>query len=186
MLKARLVAGLLALALAATAPSMNARPAQASSAADINRDANAALATLYEKTPEAKKLAARAKGILVFPTILKAGFLFGAQYGEGALRRGHRTAGYYNTVAASYGWQAGVQAFGYVMFFMTDSALNYLSQSDGFEFGVGPSVVVLDQGMAGSLTSSTVQSDIYAIVFDQTGLMAGVGLQGSKISRIDK
>jgi len=73
-----------------------------------------------------------------------------------------------------------------VMFFMTDSALNYLSQSDGFEFGVGPSVVVLDQGMAGSLTSSTVQSDIYAIVFDQTGLMAGVGLQGSKISRIDK
>jgi lipid-binding SYLF domain-containing protein len=185
MLKARLVAGLLALALA-TLPSMNVRPALAASAAELNRDANAALATLYEKTPDAKKLASRAKGILVFPIILKAGFLFGAQYGEGVMRRGHKTAGYYNTVAASYGWQAGAQEFGYVLFFMNDSALSYLDQSEGFEFGMGPSVVMLDQGMAGSLTTSTIQSDIYAIVFDQSGLMAGVGLQGSKISKIDK
>jgi lipid-binding SYLF domain-containing protein len=185
MVKARLVAGLLALALA-TMPSMNVRPALAGSTAEINRDANAALATLYEKTPDAKKLASRARGILIFPTILKAGFLFGAQYGEGVLRRGHKTVGYYSTVAASYGWQAGAQAFGYALFFMNESALSYLDKSDGFEFGVGPSVVVLDQGMAGSLTSTTIQSDIYAVVFDQAGLMAGVGLQGSKISRIDK
>jgi len=90
------------------------------------------------------------------------------------------------TVAASYGLQAGVQSFGYVLFFMTDSAVAYLGKSDGFEIGVGPSIVVLDQGKAKTLTTTTGQSDIYAFIFDQKGLMAGLGLQGSKISRMDK
>jgi lipid-binding SYLF domain-containing protein len=185
MLKARLVVGLLAVALAATS-SMNARPALATSAADINRDANTVLAKLYEKHPDAKKLAAKAKAILVFPTIYKAGFMFGAQYGEGVLRRGNKSVGYYNTLAASYGWQAGAQAFGYALFFMNDSALSYLDKSEGFEVGLGPSIVVLDEGMGKSMTSSTVTQDIYAIIFDQKGLMAGAGIQGSKISKIDK
>jgi len=185
MVKARLVAGLLALALVAT-PSMNARPALAASRAEINRDVNAALAKLYDGIPEARHLASRAKGILVFPTVIKAGFLFGAQYGDGALRRQDRTVGYYNTVAASYGLQAGVQSFGYALFFMTDSALSYLGKSEGFEIGLGPSIVVLDAGMARSLTTTTLQSDVYAFTFDQKGLMAGLGLQGSKISRIDR
>jgi lipid-binding SYLF domain-containing protein len=185
MLKARLAASLMALALTVT-PSMNPRPALAASAAEINRDANAALAKLYEKHPDAKKLASQAKAILVFPTILKAGFMFGAQYGDGVLRRGNKTVGYYNTVAASYGWQAGVQAFGYALFFMNDSALSYLNKSEGFELGVGPSIVVLDEGMGKAMTSSTVTQDIYALIFDQTGLMAGAGIQGSKISKIDK
>jgi len=185
MLRYRLTAGLVALALTVT-PSMSIRPAQASSAAEINRDANTVLATLYEKHPDAKKLAAKAKAILVFPTIYKAGFMFGAQYGEGVLRRGNKSVGYYNTLAASYGWQAGAQAFGYALFFMNDSALSYLDKSEGFEVGLGPSIVVLDEGMGKSMTSSTVTQDIYAIIFDQKGLMAGAGIQGSKISKIDK
>ena len=117
MLKARLVAALLAVALAATS-SVNTRPALAASAADINRDANAVLAKLYANKPEAKKLASQAKAILIFPSIYKAGFMFGAQYGEGVLRKGNKSVGYYNTVAASYGWQAGAQAFGYALFFI--------------------------------------------------------------------
>jgi len=185
MLKARLAAGLLAFALTLTPP-MNARPALAASAEQINRDANAVMVKLYEKQQAAKQLAARAKAILIFPSIYKAGFMLGAQYGEGVLRRGNKSVAYYNTVAASYGWQAGAQAFGYALFFMNDEALSYLDKSGGFEVGVGPSIVVMDEGMGKSMTSSTVTQDIYAVIFDQKGMMAGAGVQGSKISKIDK
>jgi lipid-binding SYLF domain-containing protein len=147
---------------------------------------DAALARMREAVPNAKQLASQAKGILVFPSIVKAGFLFGAQYGEGALRRKGKTAGYYNTVAASYGLQAGIQSFGYALFFMSDSALAYLDKSGGFELGTGPSIVVLDEGTARAFTTTTTQHDIYAVFFDQKGLMAGLGIQGSKITRIDR
>ena len=183
MINARLGASLLALALVVAAAT-DARPAAAASAAEINRDVDAALAKLYVDAPSARPLAQRAKGVLVFPSVVKAGFMFGAQYGDGALRRGGRTVGYYNTVAASYGFQAGIQSFGYVLLFMTDSALTFLDKSEGFELGVGPSIVVLDEGKAKTFTTSTVQNDIYAFIFEQKGLMAGMGLQGSKISRI--
>ncbi|HTY78252.1 MAG TPA: lipid-binding SYLF domain-containing protein [Candidatus Bathyarchaeia archaeon] len=185
MCKARLVAGLMTLVLVAT-PWASPSPAQAASAAEINKDASAALAKLFEKVPEAKALAADAKGILIFPSIVKAGFLFGGQYGEGVLRKGGRVAGYYNSIAASYGLQAGVQSFGYALFFMTDSALAYLDKSEGFEIGVGPSIVVVDEGTAKTLTTTTGRKDVYAFIFSQKGLMAGLGLQGSKISRIEK
>jgi lipid-binding SYLF domain-containing protein len=88
-------------------------------------------------------------------------------------------------VAASYGLQAGVQSFGYAMFFMTDSALNNLENSEGFEVGVGPSIVVVDAGMAKSLTTTTARDDVYAFIFGQQGLMAGLGLQGSKITKFN-
>ena len=101
------------------------------------------------------------------------------------MRKGGKTSGYYNIVAGSYGFQAGVQSFNYVMFFMTDSALSQLDSSSGFEVGVGPSVVILDEGMARSLTTTTLRDDVYAFVFGQEGLMAGVGLQGSKITRVN-
>jgi lipid-binding SYLF domain-containing protein len=180
---ARIAAGLVALLLAVTAAVL---PVRAASLGEIDRDVDAALARMYDSVPNAKQLGAQAKGVLVFPSIVKAGFLFGAQYGEGALRRQGRTAGYYNSIAASYGLQAGVQRFGYALFFMSDSALRYLDASGGFEIGLGPSVVVLDAGTARALTTTTMQSDIYAVFFDQRGLMAGGGLQGSKISRMDR
>jgi lipid-binding SYLF domain-containing protein len=178
----RLSAWLLALALAVT---VTAEPAGAGSAAEIDRDVDTALARLYANFPDARRLGNQARGILVFPSIVKAGFLFGAQYGEGALRQKGATAGYYNSVAASYGLQAGIQVFGYALFFMSDSALRYLDRSGGFELGTGPSVVILDAGAAKALTTTTMQNDIYAVFFDQKGLMAGLGLQGAKISRID-
>jgi lipid-binding SYLF domain-containing protein len=185
MLKARFGAGLLAMALAMTL-TVSARPAIAASAAEINRNVDEALASMYTAVPDTRQLANQAKAVLVFPNIVKAGFLFGAQYGEGALRQRGKTVGYYNTAAASYGLQAGAQRFGYALFFMSDSALKYLSTSGGFELGVGPSIVVLDAGTARALTSTTIQNDIYAVFFDQKGLMAGLGLQGSKISRMAK
>jgi lipid-binding SYLF domain-containing protein len=160
--------------------------AWAASAAEINREADTALRDLYARTPAAKQLGRSAKGILIFPRIVKGGFIFGGQFGDGVLRKGKRTAGYYRMLAGSYGFQAGLQSFGYVMFFMTDSALDYLRRSQGWEFGAGPSVVLLDEGMAKSFTTTTARDDVYAIFFDQTGLMAGVGLQGSKITPIAK
>ena len=185
MVKARLGAGLLAVALAMTVTT-SATPALAASAAEINREVDAAVASMSAAVPDTRKLASQAKAVLVFPNIVKAGFLFGAQYGEGALRQRGKTVGYYNTAAASYGLQAGAQKFGYALFFMTDSAVKYLNDSGGFELGMGPSIVVLDSGTATAFTSSTIQSDIYAVFFDQRGLMAGLGLQGSRISRMEK
>jgi len=158
----------------------------AASAAEIDREVNAALKTLLAKSESARALAEKAKGILVFPGIMKAGFIVGGQYGEGALRENGKTVGYYNSVAASYGLQAGIQKFGYALFFMSDSALNYLDKSDGWELGTGPSIVIVDVGAAGSLSTTTAKSQVYAFFFSQKGLMAGIGLQGTKVTRINK
>jgi len=150
----------------------------------MDREVETALANLYETTPAAKYLAARAKGILVFPDVLKAGFIGAAEYGNGALRKNNRTDGYYNIVAGSYGFQAGVESFAYALFFMNEDALSYLDNSDGFEVGVGPNVVVMNKGMARNFTTMTLRDDVYAFVFGQEGLMAGMGLQGSKITKV--
>lgn len=152
----------------------------------MDQEASAALKSLYTNTPQARALAQRAKGILVFPDVVKAGFIVGAHHGEGELIENGKVTGYYSTTAASYGLQAGAQRFGYVMFFMSDSALHDLKTGTGFEVGVGPSIVVEDAGMAKSMTTSTLQSDIYAFIFDQKGLMAGLGLQGSKITKLSR
>jgi lipid-binding SYLF domain-containing protein len=159
-------------------------PALADDAVDA--DAKAALNKLYESEPAAKLIGEKAKAVLVFPNIVKAGFIVGAQYGEGALLVNGNVVAHYNSVAGSYGLQAGVQAFGYAMFLMTDNALQYLHKSDGWELGVGPSIVVVDKGIAKSLTTTTLKDDVYAFIFDQKGLMAGLGIQGSKITKLDK
>jgi lipid-binding SYLF domain-containing protein len=160
------------------------RTALAASASEINRDVTAALTTLYQTTPGAKTLANQAKGILVFPNIVKAGFIIGGQYGDGALRKKGKTVGYYRSFAGSFGLQAGVQSFGYALLFMDDASLSYLQKSEGWEIGTGPSIVVLDKGYAKNLSSTTLRKGIYAFIFDQKGLMAGIGLQGSKITEI--
>jgi lipid-binding SYLF domain-containing protein len=168
------------LAILAWAPGAVA----AASAAAINRDATAALAKLYQEVPAANDLAKKAKAVLIFPSVVKGGLLVGGQYGEGVLRKGGKTKGYYSTASVSYGLQAGAQNFGYVLLFMTNASLKYLDQSEGWEVGVGPSVVVVDEGMARTLTTTTARDDIYAFIFGQKGLMAGLGVQGSKITRI--
>ena len=158
--------------------------ANAMTAAEIDLGVQEKLAKLYAHSETAKDFGAVAKGILVFPDVYKAGFLVGGSFGEGALLKNGRTAGYYRTVEASYGLQAGVQSFGYVLFFMKEAALKYLDNSKGWEIGVGPSLVVVDKGFASSMTTTTAKDDIYAFFFDQKGLMAGLGLKGSKITRI--
>ncbi len=160
-------------------------PLRSASAAEIDRDANAALRKLLASTPQAKALAAKAKGILVFPSIDKAGFLVGGLYGNGGLRVEGKTVGYYNTTAASYGLQAGVQKYGYALFFMNETALQYLDEGDGWELGTGPNIVIVDKGVAGGLSTTTARDDVYGLIFDQKGLMAGIGQQGSKITKIN-
>jgi lipid-binding SYLF domain-containing protein len=180
-----LIAVLLTLAIAGGAL-VNPNPAAAASAADISRDAENALKMLYGQSVAAKTLGERAKGILVFPGIIKGGFLAGGQYGEGALLKDGKTAGYYNTVQGSFGLQAGIQKYGYALFLMTDSAMKWIDKSDGWEIGVGPSIVVMDIGAAASATTTTLQAEIYAFFFDQKGLMGGLGLQGTKITKLKK
>ena len=159
--------------------------AQAASASEIDRDARASLAKLYKNYPGAKALGDKATGVLVFPSIVKGGFLIAGQFGDGALRKGGKTVAYYRSLAVSYGFQAGIQAYGYVLFFMDDASLQYLDNSAGFELGVGPSLVVLDEGFGKNLSTTTLQKGVYAFIFDQKGLMGGVGIQGTKITRIN-
>ncbi|MEN6321410.1 MAG: YSC84-related protein [Syntrophaceae bacterium] len=158
----------------------------ADSAGKISRDAQKALQTLYAKSESAKDLGEKAKAILVFPAITKGGFIVGGLYGEGALVQSGKVAGYYNTIAVSYGLQAGLQTYGYALFLMTDSAVKYLDKSGGWELGTGPTIVVVDKGASGSLSTTTAKSDVYAFFFSQKGLMAGIGLQGTKITKINK
>jgi lipid-binding SYLF domain-containing protein len=146
--------------------------------------ATAALSKLVAGNPAARKLNAAAVAVLVFPKIVKVGFLLGGAYGEGALLQGGNTLGYYNSAAVSYGLQAGAQWFGYALFFMNEEALSYLNVSSGFEIGVGPSVVVVDQGLARKITSTTLTQDIYGFIFNQNGLMAGLGIEGTKITKV--
>lgn len=175
---------LFTLVMTAVMLALHAAPALAASAQEIDRKATAALQKLYASTPEAKTLAAKAKGILIFPSIVKGGFLIGGQVGDGALRVNGATVSYYRSVAGSYGLQAGVQSFAYALMFMDDASLAYLDKSDGWEIGSGPSVVVVDKGAGKTLSSTTLQSGVYAFIFGQKGLMAGIGLQGSKITKI--
>jgi lipid-binding SYLF domain-containing protein len=153
-------------------------------AAELEQSSKSALQALYASAPLAKLLGPKATAVLVFPEVKKAGFGIGGQYGEGALLKKGAAVAFYKTTGASVGLQAGAQKYGYAMFFMNDAALAQLDSAKGFEVGVGPSLVVVDEGMAKTTTTTTLKDDIYAFVFGQKGLMAGLGLQGNKVSKI--
>jgi lipid-binding SYLF domain-containing protein len=173
-------------ALTAGATTSFAQEKGKTAAAELTAESKAALQDLYAKVPLAKGLGPQAVAILVFPEVTKAGLGIGGQYGEGALlRKGNATA-FYKTTGASFGLQAGAQKYGYAMFFLSEETLKYLDKVEGFEVGVGPSVVVADQGLAKSTTTTTVKSNIYAFIFDQKGAMAALGIQGNKITKIKK
>jgi lipid-binding SYLF domain-containing protein len=163
-----------------------AQRAGAATAADLDRSANQSLQTLYRTHPIAADISHRAKAILIFPNIVKAGLIFGGSYGEGVLEEGSRVVDYYNSVSGSWGLQAGAQSYGYAVFLMTDEALAYLNKSNGWEIGVGPTIVVVDEGVAKNLSSSTLKDSAYAFIFDQQGLMASLSIEGTKISRIKR
>jgi lipid-binding SYLF domain-containing protein len=191
----------LAVLTAVAALPLGARAARAATRREIDDEAQPALLRLREGAGT-RDLAENAKAILIFPRILRGGFVFGGQFGNGALFHGAAPVappgaaegtpapapwsivGYYNIAGASFGLQIGAQSFGLAMFFMTDAALAFFERSQGWEIGTGPSVVALDAGTAASLTTSTMTQDVYSVTFGQVGLMAALGLVGSKISRI--
>lgn len=160
--------------------------ASAATAEDLDRDSQQALQTLYKAEPIAETLSRTAKAVLVFPNIIKAGLVFGGSYGEGEMIKGSQVVDYYNSVTGSWGAQAGAQSYGYAVFLMTDDAVRYVETTKGWELGVGPTVVVVDEGAAKNLSTSSLQDDAYAFIFDQQGLMAGVSVEGTKISRIER
>ncbi|MFI5316420.1 MAG: YSC84-related protein [Myxococcota bacterium] len=174
------------LAIALVLLAFLAVDARADSRQELDRDGKKALQTLISKVPAAKMLNGKAVAVLVFPDMVKAGFMFGGQIGEGVLLRGGKSSGYYNSVGASYGLQAGAQKFGYALFFMNEKSLQYLNSSEGFEVGMGPSFVVVDEGKGKSMTTTTATQDVYAFIFSQQGLMGGLGLQGTKITKLEK
>jgi lipid-binding SYLF domain-containing protein len=170
----------------ASAACLSFAAASAASMDDLKRDADQARAMLVKSNPGAAAIARDARAVLIFPNIVKAGLVFGGSYGEGVLEEGSngKVDGYYNSVTASWGFQAGAQSYGYVVFLMSKKAVDYLRESKGWEIGVGPTVVLVDEGVARNLSSSTLKDDAYAFIFDQQGLMAGVSIEGTKISRI--
>jgi len=170
----------------ATMVSPLSQAAHAATAAELNADGKAALSRLYAQSDRDRRYARDARAILIFPKIVKAGLVVGGQGGEGVLFVRGRPTAYYKIGAVSYGLQAGGQSFSYALFLMNDRALNYLNKNERWQIGSGPSVVVIDQGKAMSTTSTTLTQDVYAMPFGQKGLMAGLGLEGSKITRIKR
>lgn len=158
---------------------------QAQTADALRADAEKALQSLYSTNQMAEDFGERAKAVLVFPNIVKAGLVFGGAFGEGVLFRDGQAPQFYNSFTGSWGLQAGAQSYGYAVFLMTDEAIEYLDDSDGWELGVGPTVVVMREGAAANVSTTSIQDDAYAFIFNQQGLMAGVSVEGTKVTRID-
>jgi lipid-binding SYLF domain-containing protein len=161
-------------------------PGHAASAGEINAGVRSTLDMMYRQIPGTRDLGARAAGILVFPTIVKAGIGIGGEYGEGALRVGGKTAGYYNSVAASVGLQFGAQARSVVIMFMTPDALAGFQRVDGWKVGVDGSIAIITVGAGGSIDTNRIASPVVGFILDNKGLMYNLTLEGSKISRISR
>ncbi|KZE32460.1 lipid-binding SYLF domain-containing protein [Crenobacter luteus] len=187
-----MIAALLAALVAAgcTTTSNTATPAAASGAAmskrqTIDAGVDEALARLYREARGSRELIAKSKGVLVFPSVLAAGLVVGGEYGEGALREGGRTSGYYRTASGSFGLQAGAQSKAIVLVFMTQEALDRFRNSSGWTAGVDANVALIKVGADGSIDTKTAQADVAGFVMTNAGLMVNVSLQGTKISRLD-
>ncbi|HTI16134.1 MAG TPA: YSC84-related protein [Trinickia sp.] len=168
-----------------TLPSSHASPdANAGRRKSIDADVEATLLRLYSTVQGSRELADRAKGLLVFPSVISAGFWFGGQYGRGALRIREQTNGYFSIAAASFGLQIGAQSKAIVMLFMTQAALDEFVNSQGWAAGLDATVAVVQVGANGTVDTSTAMSPVEAFVLTNAGLMAGVSLEGTKISRL--
>jgi lipid-binding SYLF domain-containing protein len=174
-----------ALALTSVIGPLGAAPAHAEpSRGDLVAESQSALDQLYATEPRTRFLARHARAVLVFPSILKGAFVIGAQSGEGVLLMGGRPSGFYNISAASFGLQAGGQKFSTALFFMNDRALNYLNDSAGFSVGSEPNIVIIKTGAALEANTTNITQDVYIVPFGQKGLMAGIDIQASKITRV--
>lgn len=178
----RLVVAAFALACA-----LDALPLSMASADErdtLIADARQALNRLEASDPRAQSLAPRARAVLVFPSVVKAGFVFGGETGNGVLFVRGRPDGFYNMSGGSWGLQVGAQDFSYALFFMTEESLRYLHDSAGFAAGSLPSLVVVNKGAAANVDTTTGLHAVYAFPFNQRGLMANLTLEGTKITPI--
>ena len=147
-------------------------------------DASAAIQSINKNVHESVSLSNKAAAILVFPKIVRAGFIAGGSGGEGVLFKKGKARGYYSSGSISVGLQAGVQSFGYAVFFMTERGLKAFEKSNGWNIGAAPTVVFFVTFVSNEFNKTTAAKEVYAFVFDQLGLMAGMALQGQKISKI--
>ena len=180
LLKASCLALLMVTAIVA-----GPRTSEAGSAAQLEADANETLHSFVRQFEGARELANKAVGILVFPSVIKAGIGFGGEYGEGILLNQQRVVGYYNLVSASFGFQLGVQQRSVIIMFMTQDALAGFEQRAGWKVGVDGSVAIITVGIGGSIDTDKVVSPVIGFILDQKGLMYNLTLEGSKISRIN-
>jgi len=151
---------------------------------EIDAKVNRTLSRLYETVKGSKELVAKANGVLVFPSVLKVGFIAGGEYGEGALHVKGKSAGYYSTVSGSFGLQAGAQSKAVIFLFMTHDALNDFRNSKGWSVGGEGSVALLKVGANGEIDTTTATASVEAIVLTNAGLMGDVSLSGTKVSRL--
>jgi lipid-binding SYLF domain-containing protein len=184
------VLALSCLALNGCTMNRNAGTEQAAGAADqrrsIDADVDSTIQRLYTTVPGSRELVGKARGILVFPSVLQAGLVVGAEYGKGALRVGGHTVGYYSTTSGSFGLQAGAQSKALIFLFMTQDALDSFRNSKGWSAGADASVALLKMGANGKIDTTTATKPVNAIVLTNAGLMADASLQGTKVSRLDE
>ncbi|MFO7478558.1 MAG: YSC84-related protein [Methyloceanibacter sp.] len=154
-------------------------------AGKIDAAANETLHSFVRQVPGARELANKAAGILVFPSVVKAGIGFGGEYGEGVLLNQQRVEGYYNLISASFGFQLGVQQRSIIIMFMTEDALAGFQRRAGWKIGVDGSVTVITVGVGGAIDTDKIVSPVIGFIIDPKGLMYNLTLEGSKISRIN-
>lgn len=189
MLNSRLLkktAILLGIGLLLTIGVTGTEPARAATEKEIDVSVDVALERFFKQVKGAKEFARSAKGMLILPGVVKAGFVVGGEYGEGALQVGGKTVDYYNVIAGSFGLQIGAQSKDIIIAFMTDEALKSFRASDGWEAGVDGNVALLEVGAGERIDSHTLKDPIVGFVFGVKGLMADVSVKGSKFNKLDK
>lgn len=183
MAAAAAATGLTLVSGCTTNKSQGETPAQ--KMAEINAAADASLALLYSSTPGSRELASKSLGILVFPKIYAAGLGIGGEYGEGALRVGGTTVDYYRTSAVTFGFQAGAQSKALILMFMTQAALDKFRASKGWTAGADASVAVMRTGAQGTIDLASATAPVSAFALTNAGLMAGVTVDGTKVSKME-
>ncbi|NYT61047.1 hypothetical protein H0A66_01720 [Alcaligenaceae bacterium] len=176
-------AAVLVLSGCTTTP-LSSSPKGAAKKKEIDAGVNATLSRLYSTVSGSHELVNKARGVLVFPSVLAAGFVVGGQYGEGALRVGGRSVDYYSTVTGSFGLQIGAQSKAVIFLFMTQQALDKFMGSEGWTAGVDASVALIKVGANGVLDTSTAMGPVNAIVMTNQGLMANLSVEGTKVSKL--
>ncbi|MEX3788333.1 MULTISPECIES: BPSL1445 family SYLF domain-containing lipoprotein [Paraburkholderia] len=156
----------------------------ASKRQSIDASVDGTLSRLFTTVPGSRELVSKARGVLVFPSVIQAGFIVGGQYGEGALRVGGATVGYYSTVSGSLGLTAGAQSKALIFLFMTQDSLDKFRNADGWSAGVDASVALVKIGANGAVDTTTATAPVQVFVLTNAGLMGDVSLQGTKVTRL--